>query len=198
MRHLVFNTLLFGFCFFTLSSPSFADQKEEICTSIEECQVLKDKVEQKIEDLQNNSQPLFIETDSTNEIMTNVEAVQYCKDKGGRLPSAREWAQYSKSQGAKGTLELSFVFNKLDGQAPPDYKLISAMNVDGSNEKFYYNNLGYSFVVSPNTTSYWYWSSSTHSNSSDGGYVFNESLGQLFYLSNAPHAALSVRCVSGL
>ncbi len=91
---------------------------------------------------------------------TSLDEVALCTAPGLHAPTARDLANWAKANGAAGTLETSQIKN---GIVPPGYYLIEARNLDGSTDKFYYNNEGYKKpkgvelslgkIVSPSTMS---------------------------------------------
>lgn len=74
------------------------------------------------------------------QFMNQRLAGRACAAKNGRLPTIREFAQESQSNGAKGILEVGQVD---PGNVPPGYDRIWAKNPDGNIDIFYYNRDGY-------------------------------------------------------
>lgn len=85
-----------------------------------------------------------------------------------QLPSARQMAIISQSRGAKEILELAQVKN---GTVPEGYYKISAINIDGSKDEFFYNHEGYQNPGGTVGTD-WFWTSS----------IFVDDTNQAFYL----------------
>ena len=70
---------------------------------------------------------------------TWAESVQFCKDQGMHLPTAREYAELLRSQGTR-TIEIAEV---PDGKAPAEYYLVDCENEDGTKDAFYMNHSEY-------------------------------------------------------
>jgi len=122
--------------------------------------------------------------------MDHSKAMKACPA-GTHLATAREQAQRAQTLGAHGILELSEV---IDG-VPPGYAQISAINPDGTLDKFYYNSKGYKQPADCYNCAFRVvWSSSVSSmEPRTNGYFFHDAGG------NIPESGLysnwAVRCV---
>lgn len=74
-------------------------------------------------------------------LMDWESAMQYCKDMGGHLPTAREYTQWLKKYGVK-TLEAHEVKAGADATG---YDPVDCKNPDGTEEVLYVNSKGYTF-----------------------------------------------------
>lgn len=74
--------------------------------------------------------------------MNRNNAQKYCESKYSHLPSIRELAEISEKLGAKGILEVT-------GSAPTDdsYILVEGKNIDGTEDKFYFSNVGHTHAT---------------------------------------------------
>jgi hypothetical protein len=70
-------------------------------------------------------------------LMRHVDAVKYCSGKKMRLPTAREFALYSISQGAEDIIEPQ------NYHYQPNYSQLSPINENGIRDNFYYSYVGY-------------------------------------------------------
>lgn len=92
---------------------------------------------------------------STEGLCTHVEnglcfmlysnGLNYCRSKGAHLPSAREFAQFAESHGAKGILEIDEVKKKYNGVPPMGYQFYhyKTPNSNNGTDEFYFNEDGY-------------------------------------------------------
>jgi hypothetical protein len=95
------------------------------------------------------SKPVLLEAVRYNDgrimTMTQSQAFAYCASIGAHLPTAREFAQYTMTLGAKGIAEINA--RKSDGNlvGRPDnsYEGIVYRNLDGTRDAFYYSMSGY-------------------------------------------------------
>lgn len=126
--------------------------------------------------------------DGSIKTMSQADAFEYCKNQGGHLPTARELAEYSRSLGATGVIEIAD--RKVNDH---DSYMIGAWNPDGAIDKFYFNKSGYQ-QPSGDLGNNWFWSSSGSFANLYGDYVLNGNNGSIdfAYRDNGWHA---VRCI---
>ncbi len=184
----------------TLALGSWASVSgaEPICANLTECRTLKQKVDEQINFLLNNQTPKFLDVvvdESGDSIsFTQSDAILYCAKLNAHLPSAREFAQFAKSMGAAGTLEVDYVWSSLQGKVPPGFSLVNATDSNGVPDVFYFNSQGLTvpkLAIEQN----FFWSSSTNKNYQDGFYLYFGNAGKLAYGRNMTNAKASVRCV---
>lgn len=73
-------------------------------------------------------------------LMDWQSAMDYCRDQGGHLPTAREYTQWLKQYGVV-TLEAHEVKNGV----PKGFDAVDCRNPDGTEEILYVNSKGYTF-----------------------------------------------------
>ncbi|HAZ13384.1 MAG: hypothetical protein A2X86_14830 [Bdellovibrionales bacterium GWA2_49_15] len=118
--------------------------------------------------------------------VTQYQADRICKDKGMRLPTARELVQVAQIEnGAEGVSET-----KRDG-----YYLVKGSDSAGNPDHFYFSPKGYK-RPSRDLGEYWFWSSSVRPDDSDYAYVLGGGVGLIDYLSRSnAYSYNAVRCV---
>lgn len=102
--------------------------------------------------------------------MNQSDAFRYCARHGMHLPSARELAQLATSMGAIG------IANQVKDAA----YIVSAKNVDGKVDTFYFNGTGY-MRPEGDLGNVRYWSSSVNPDNFYGAYVFDAINGVIGY-----------------
>jgi hypothetical protein len=193
----LFAILVFNLGWTPLAS---ADGDNSPCSTLKECEELKEKVEAQIKALTPVYPTVFMDVeknaDGTPLALTQADALKYCKNKGGHLPSIKEMMDWALAQGAAPILSMQDVLDKYEGDVPADYNLIKTVTVDGTSEVFYYNLTGYkpSKVAVENG---WFWTSSFPKNDSSNAIIFYSSLGKIIYAKNYQNMKSSVRCATG-
>lgn len=123
-------------------------------------------------------------------VMSQRNAFTACPT-GTHLPSIRELAVLSESQGAKGLLELNQI---VGGAVPAGYALISAAG--NTLDRFYFNPEGY-HPIAGDLGNYWFWSSSIFSQDEDSAYIFNGKNGAVGTLEFRDYSYGAVLCFPG-
>lgn len=122
---------------------------------------IKKQETQKLE-THNDGIPRMIKDEHGFPVLMNREkAIEYCKNQGAHLASARELAQIAMSHGAKGIVEIA-------GDKPNgNYQLVEATDRDGISDSFYFSVDRYNaYNADPSTGSIYYmriWTSSNNS-----------------------------------
>jgi hypothetical protein len=70
-------------------------------------------------------------------LMTYEDAVGYCKEHGGRMPTPREFAEFVNPKG-DGILESEYVDKVFGGKTPEGFLKVECQNEDGKVETFYF------------------------------------------------------------
>jgi hypothetical protein len=135
-----------------VTTHAFADVS--VCENVADCEKLREQADAQLIQLQAGPLPKFLEV--SKERMKHAAAAPYCTQLNAHVPSSRELARLAMSLGAQTILDKTYVDKYMNGQAPKDYRLISAQNTDGKIENFYYNENGYK-----NSKKMSLWSSST-------------------------------------
>lgn len=126
---------------------------------------------------------------SINKYMNQYEAMKACPA-GTHLPTARELAKEAQARGAKGILEVNQV--RRAGK-PNGYYEISAINPDGQDDVFYFNEDGYKRPDDA-LEGMLFWSSSSVSFSNARAFLFNGDDGGLPY--GGRYGEHAVRCAT--
>lgn len=105
--------------------------------------------------------------------MTQQEAVQYCKEQGGHLPSSREVAMFLNPSGI---LEAEYVDTNLEGIVPPGYYKVACEDEEGAVDIFYFNNEN-ARSLAGDIAEYSFWTSSLVLGKRDFAHVFYGPLG---------------------
>lgn len=101
------------------------------------------------------------------------EAIKLCRQQGGHLPTAREYAEYINPNGI---LELDYVEKKLNGTVPDGFYKVECVNPDGKVDSFYYNNTN-SPQLTGQISKLSFWTSSKVVGNDKYGHVFYGWLG---------------------
>lgn len=110
------------------------------------------------------------------EPMDHYLATQYCAKKGGRLPTAREFAELAKSVGyATGIVDTCDSRNRF-------CKQIRTKNTDGTQDTFFYSFDGYQRPIGKIIGRSWFWTSSLRIDDDRYAFDFNGLNGQIFQL----------------
>lgn len=137
-----------------------------------------------------DSNGVLRKADGSIRYLTQPKAMKACPS-GTHLPTIRELAEEAHANGSKEILELNQVNPQ---QVPDDYEKISAINSDGTQGEFYYNNDDLDGYEVEWLGSNWFWSSSIHSHPmfSDVDFYIYITAGELLtQFSDFSHA---VRC----
>ncbi len=178
---------LLGFCAFFLNVA----QAQPVCGTISECNELISQANVRIAQINAIPELQFTEiatnADGSVKFMNQVDAIKYCRDQGGHLPTARELAWRSMLRQASGIAEIA------NGQPDLTYRRIRANNANGSQDDFYFSDDGYE--RSPNDIgNHLFWSSSNFSTHlGELGYLISEKRGSFNEYPLA--SAFSVICV---
>ncbi len=105
--------------------------------------------------------------------MTQPDAVLYCKEQGGHLPSSRDYAIFLNPNGI---MESDHVDTVLEGKVPEGYYKVACIDEDGTVDTFYFNN-GESRTLKGDIAKLSFWSSSIVLGKSDYAHVFYGPLG---------------------
>lgn len=131
--------------------------------------------------------------DGTILAMNFSDAIQYCKNAKGHLPTSREWAALATSNGAKGVLEVS------DFKNDKGYRLIQVHNEEGQTtaetqfDQFYYSTEGYPIQTGDDRFNFW--STEDGQVYSSDKYVFSCAEGWLSGFNSRRADLNAVRCV---
>ena len=132
--------------------------------------------------------------------MTLAEAVRYCNIDGRRLPSAREFADWAKSHGAKGILTEDAYIRELnglpEGRWTTQRKAYRVYTQESERvDMFFYSYAGY-FPPKDFSENHWFWSSSVlPAPSNNQSLFFNGRDGGIGFTHSSMDARNSVRCV---
>lgn len=127
-------------------------------------------------------------------LMTQKNAIDYCVSVGAHLPSARELAQLSRSQGAKGILSDSEYVTEKRGSDKGKAYQITAKNLDEKIDNFNFSYAGYQ-RPSDSLGNHWFWSSSVNPYDSYYAFYFYGVIGVVDIDVRDNFSA--VRCVAG-
>ncbi|MBX9880320.1 MAG: hypothetical protein K2Y22_17815 [Candidatus Obscuribacterales bacterium] len=126
--------------------------------------------------------------------VTQDEAIKLCKQQGGHLPTAREYAEYINPIGI---LEVDYLEKKLNGKVPDGFYKVECVNPDGKVDSFYYNNEN-SQKLTGEISKLSFWTSSKVVGNDKYGHVFYGWLGggrqsKDDHEANYKHAVLIIR-----
>lgn len=110
-----------------------------------------------------------LEASGTNPLTMKKDSPDVCESYGAHLPTARELAKEAQARGAKGILEGNHA------GIPDGYYEIWAINPDGQEDRFYFNNDGYK--TDGALGGKYFWSSSASRISSYFAYSLNRDSG---------------------
>jgi hypothetical protein len=128
-------------------------------------------------------------------LMTLQKAEEYCNSQGSRLPTAREYSQFSLSLGAEGLLEeQEYKEQKAAGKDVSNYIKVSTKEDNGKIDTFYLDHGGYQ-TPNGNLGFEWVWSSSISSTGNTKPYQFLSIYGFLHSEENFPIVKGAVRCI---
>ncbi len=149
-----------------------------------------------------------IERDDRGNVLKKINyyaASRHCEAKGSRLPTAREYAQLSRSMGAKGIKETAHESKNWDeviAMRKENFTPIWALdNQDKVWVDFYFNSSGYELPEDHPRNgwgkSYALWTSSVNPQSVNTNmYIFYENRGTLTYTYPHDTRGMAVRCMS--
>lgn len=143
----VFGLSILGLA--TAMSMTAAVHADPICGTLEQCRAMQAQVEARIQELLKDVTPKL--TGILKSGVTQYEAESICRDKGMRLPTARELALVAQSLGAQGISET-----EKDG-----YYLVKGSDSAGNPDHFYFSYKGYSRPAG-DLGRHVFWSSSVH------------------------------------
>lgn len=103
--------------------------------------------------------------------LTWTEAVKFCKERNGHLPTAREYVELLKGHGIK-VLEA----DEATEPTPKDFYLVDSVNEDGTLDKFYMNHKGYKRPSGP-ARFHLLWTASTPPDHPQYAHVFYDEWG---------------------
>lgn len=120
--------------------------------------------------------------DGTVKLMMYPEAVRYCSQQGGRLPTGREFSILSINHGAAGIIERSQIKNEKEEAKilKKGYILIIQRELNGSIDEFYFSSVGYKRPQG-DLGKYSFWSSSLTSDLLDMAKVYSGEIGIVAY-----------------
>jgi hypothetical protein len=170
-------------------------QAGEICSTVSECKRLERQADVRIQQLQEGlSQLGYLLRHKDGTIITGAhqdDAINLCRRRGKRLPTARELAVEGTKYGAE-LLDL----NQVSSGIPEGFYLVAAVNSDGKKDQFFYSTENYNRPEG-DLGNYWVWSSSVHPHNDGYAYIFNGNNGKFGHaVGNYRRLDGAVRCAS--
>jgi hypothetical protein len=170
---------------FVISGAMSSAQAFEVCDTagvcrvyqIEDNTILPKDFTPSLTDSAKNSDGNFLH-------LNQYDANSFCRNKGLRLPTARELAHFSQSQGAQGISET-----------PKDgYRLVKGLDSEGNQDYFYFSSQGYMRPAGDLGKKY-FWSSSMHPNYPGYAYGLDGYDGAIVTNDVKVNFGVRVRCV---
>lgn len=161
------KTLTLGIMVLALFAMS-AQAETEHCHTTESCRALIAGAQADLAELLRDARPELTGILETG--VTQQTAIEVCRERGMRLPTARELAMVAQSLGAEGISE-----RRKDG-----YRLIKGSDVNGNPDHFYFNYRGYQRPEGDLGRKWFFWSSSVHTHDSSVAYGLYASNGDVY------------------
>lgn len=164
----------------------------EVCDTVESCRALQARVKSRLATLLDGIAPRLIglarNPDGRARRMDHHGADRYCRDKGQRLPTARELARYAQGLGAQG----------ISATPNADFRPVRGSDPAGNSDPFHFSLKGYR-PPPGDLGEVFLWSSSVDPVHSDYAYILFGADGEIeplerdrdgYYFANG-----AVRCV---